>query len=153
MKKTPLTRRTPLKRSQKPLKKQTEWLRRCALKPRSTSKSAWEQRYQDAKVKDDTLQRPVDRPDLLLHRTNRLRLHPHHPFARIGDAILAYVYITKEKHEWCHANSKEAREQGWLQGPYDGRPVNPEAPRPWPEKSEESWPEKYKRKLDNKPAV
>ncbi len=120
MKKTPLRRSSPLKRSTKCT------LRKTRLKPMSKNKQGWVLLYKE--------------------RPKMKGMESHHVFGRLGNRMLAYLFITPELHKWIHANGREARRLGWLQGPYDGRPLDPNAPRPWDSECESSWPDEYKRK-------
>lgn len=143
MKKTPLRRKTPLK--QKSILKPSYLKKVARLKNKSVSRAQWDLRYRATHMADDTLQRPVDKPHLLLNKNNHLKIQRHHPFGRAKEAILCYVYISEELHTWCHANSTAARELGWLQPSYEAKPYDPNWPRPWPESCEVGWPLEFQR--------
>jgi len=120
MRKSPLKRKTQLKRSSKTLRKKR-------INPVSADKGKWLKLYREMRAKDPT------------------QLEAHHPFARKKEALLAYVLVSREKHREIHDNGKEAYAQGWLQGPYYGWPIDPNHPRPWSVHEEFRWSEKYKR--------
>lgn len=63
--------------------------------------------------------------------TTKHCLERHHPFGRKGKYLLIYCYIHSSTHEKIHCESTWAREAGWLQGPYEGRAIDPDAPKPW----------------------
>lgn len=155
MKKTPLRRKTPLKRagfkkkgildtahdklsqlSRKPKRK-----RRSGLRPVSKAKESWMKQYREMCRTDTPLQR--DENGRLMHKD---WLERHHPWGRIGERILAYVYITSELHEWIHAHSKEALSLGWLTPEYKGHVNSGKWPRPWSKQAEARWPASLKRK-------
>lgn len=136
MRKTPLVRRVPLKRSgpisSQSLQKKTSPKKRSLLKPRSKTRTAWDLEYRNAKLEDDSLQRPVDRPDLIFHKENFRKIQRHHVARRLGNRILIYLYVTTEFHAWIESHAKESRALGWLRNIGEGYPADPNQPRPWP---------------------
>lgn len=135
MKRTPLKRKTPMKRGCPRLKK-------TKLKGMSDRKKEFESAYRYAKFAAPSYVRTADKPFALERKDY---CDPHHPFGRVGDKILAFLWITKSKHEDIHDRGKKARADGWLHPPFWGMSLDPSWPRPWPEWAEEKWPEKYKR--------
>lgn len=122
MKKTPLQRHAPLKR-------------KTRLRPVSKSKDYWNARYEEAYLNDEVIQRCA------CCGTYRKTdwMERHHPRGRNGKNILFYVYLCGRwltmggcnKHVEIHDNGKKARREGWLQPSFDGRPDDPDAPKPW----------------------
>lgn len=92
------------------------------------------------------MQRPVDRPDEMWGKDNHYKIQRHHPFRRLGEAILAFVYITAQKHHEIEHNGTLSREQGWI---WEGDPKD-HVNRPWPEECERTWTEKFKRQPTTK---
>ncbi len=55
----------------------------------------------------------------------------HHVARRLGKRLLIYAFITPRLHRWIEANSKKAREIGWLRNVGQGYPVDKNQPQPW----------------------
>lgn len=125
MKRTPLVRKTPLKRATKCT------LRKSKLKPMSRGKSLWMALYKEACSRDGK-QADQDR---------------HHPMGRVGEYLLCYVVISKEKHREIHDRAKWARDVGWILSPFDGRPYEPTEYRAWWIEQEYHWPAQFKRPI------
>lgn len=123
MKRTQLRRRSGLKRG-------TSTLKRTRLKQMSDAKTDWSKKYESAKAK---------------HPPPMLGMEAHHPFGRIGERILCFIWVFRATHQAIHDRGIWAREVGWLQPPFDGRPMDNEYPRPWPKELECFWPPTYKR--------
>ena len=101
---------------------------RKKLRQVSKKKAQWNKLYKLAKEEDHFFQRCAkcnlgDRKE---------GLECHHPFGRIGKRILAYVYLCQRCHDWIHSNGRVARDLGWLQPEFDGRPPDQSVPKPWP---------------------
>jgi hypothetical protein len=122
MKSSSLKRKKPLKRSKIPLKK-------SKLSPVSKKRNEWLGRYRIS-IKRDSALGWIAMADCG-YWTQKIGLERHHPFGRSGKYIMIYCYINHSTHAKIHAESRWAREVGWLQGPYEGRPIDPNAPRPW----------------------
>lgn len=148
MKKTPLVRRTPLKKSLRRLRKTKikthgfPKLKKAKLSQVSSAKKLWLKKYGDAKSSWGCYVRPADASLSIEHKD---ACDPHHPFGRVGERILCFLWVTKQKHHDIHDNGTKARLHGWLHPPFWGMPLDLSIPRPWPIDYEESWPEKYKR--------
>lgn len=124
MRRTPLRRKTPLKSKGGSLKK-------TRLKQVSKGKSKWLELYAKAKEANPPPKSGMD---------------PHHPFGRIGERILCFVWISQDLHKRIHDNSSWAHEVGWLQPEFASRKSTGLEPRPWLKSEESNWPDKYKRK-------
>lgn len=125
MKRTPLKRKTPMKRSQKPLK-------RTPLKKQSQSKSSKEKRASYSKAKKEYME--FDRLNGFKHCCEKCKknvgienLDLHHKAGRTGSSINQYgemernltnkatfMAVCRTCHNWIHENPKESREMGWL---------------------------------------
>lgn len=71
----------------------------------------------------------------------------HHIFGREGIYLLAYLLIPSWQHIRIHGGErKQAMREGWLQPPYEGKPMDWNWPRPWDAAYEKDWPEELKRK-------
>lgn len=101
MKRTPLKRKTPLKRS-------------AAMNPMSPSKRAIQSRYKAA-VRD-AMHAQIGRIGFVACERccKTAAVEPHHPEGRIGDKILIIRLICRKCHKWIHENTKQARLDGWL---------------------------------------
>lgn len=102
------------------------------IKKVSDKHRAWESQYQQMHRADDPLQ--VAKCECCRGQVfHKNELERHHPYGRKRGWILVYVYICRKRHNWIHANGKEARRLGWLQPEYEGRErqstENP--PQPW----------------------
>ncbi len=123
MKRTPLKRKTPMKRSQKPMK-------RTPLKRQSQSKNAKEKRKGYATAKKEYMH---DRGSKKHHceRCEGLYgieyLDLHHKSGRAGSSVneegimernltnkATFMAVCRCCHDWIHRNPKESREAGWL---------------------------------------
>ena len=123
MKRTPLKRKTPMKRSQKPLK-------RTPLKKQSQSKSAKEKRKSYASAKKEYMhdrgseKHHCERCEGLFGITN---LDLHHKAGRSGSSEnehgtmernlinkATFMAVCRDCHDWIHRNPKESRKMGWL---------------------------------------
>lgn len=111
--KTPLKRKTALKKGKR-------------LAPQSPAKKRWLKLYQESVANDPILQRDAFSGKVVLKE----RLEIHHPFGRKNKYLLIYCYIDPSQHRWIHDHGGDARAQGWLQGPYEGKPLD-DRPRPW----------------------
>ncbi len=67
----------------------------------------------------------------------------HHPFGRLGERILAFVWVCGPCHQMIHDEGQQARAMGWLQPEFDGR--SGPAPRPWQAIREGRWPKSLQR--------
>lgn len=126
MKRVALKRKSWMKRGG-PLKKGSRGLRKTRLKPRSTKAASWTRRYIAQHRSDHATQRDALDGEL----RDKDSMDRHHPFGRKKHYILIYCYLTPACHEWIHAHGTLAREQGWLQPPYESRPYDPDWTRPW----------------------
>ncbi len=122
MKRTPLRRKTPMKRSQKPMK-------RTPLKRQSSSKSAKEKRKSYASAKKEYMEGRKNK-----HHCERCegligieRLDLHHKAGRSGSSEnelgemernltnkATFMAVCRNCHDYIHKFPKEAREKGWL---------------------------------------
>lgn len=113
---------------------------RARIKPVSDAKSKWLKLYREAKdnapaiVWCEMSGRPI----------SKFEAEAHHPFGRLRERILAFVWLSSSSHRAIHDDGKEARRQGWLQPQYDGS-KGKGAPRPWSREAEAEWPENLKR--------
>lgn len=123
MKRTPLKRKTPMKRSQKPLK-------RTPLKRQSQSKSAKEKRKSYATAKKEYMHGRAGKK----HHCERCegligidRLDLHHKAGRAGSSEneegvmernlinkATFMAVCRSCHDWIHRHPKESRENNWL---------------------------------------
>lgn len=55
----------------------------------------------------------------------------HHPYGHGGDNFYRGVLLCRDCHDWIHSRANEAYEHGWLQPEYRGFPPNPNHPKPW----------------------
>lgn len=122
--------------------------KRKKINPVSSKRRAWNEKYYAQVERDAEMQAPVDKPHLLYGKDNSYKIQRHHPFRRMGEAILAYCYLTTAHHTWVEDHGRESRELGWI---HDKDPDGTEK-RPWPESVEilHNWPEKYRRKENMK---
>ncbi len=144
----PIKRKTPLRRSRKPMKrvafKKGSALHGVSLlrhsrspkfkrsvpdevkcEPRKTQKD-WEAEYREQWHNDLPYQRCA-MTGKVMHKDSMER---HHVARRRGIRILIYVYLF-QKHRWIEDNAKKARAMGWLRNIGEGYPIDPEQPRPW----------------------
>lgn len=110
----PLTRRTPLRRSAKALRK-------SGLACVSDKKRDWLDLYQ--KKKDETLGLQ-GKCAACLNWFHSSKLEPHHPAGRANANILRFVWLCKKCHTWIHDHGKESREVGFLLPEFEGRKSN-----------------------------
>lgn len=134
MKKTPLIRRTALKRGKKGLKKSR--LRKMGL-----NKQSWTKLYTVQKKADGDYVRCAA-SGLLMHVSE---CDPHHPFSRHKEGLMAYLWISKAFHQHLHNFGTQSSKLGWIQPSHYGREQTPDSPRPWPQTAETNWPEKFRR--------
>jgi len=106
MKRTPIKRKTPLKRGNKPLK-------RTPLNPMSKNPNAVAKRSLYAKNKATYMK---DNPRCeICARKGKLDLH--HKAGRTGDNytnIATFMAVCRMCHDWIHSHPKESREKGYL---------------------------------------
>lgn len=117
MKKTPLTRRTPLKRSawirRKPAADAPK-LKRTPLKQVSDKKAAWNRKYHAAKAVR-MAEQVKEMGSTLCERCRLLRpVDGHHPGGQNGARIMRFLLICRPCHTWIHDNGAFARADGWL---------------------------------------
>ena len=111
MKRTPLKRKTPMKRNQKPLK-------RTPLKRVSQSKNAKAKRKSYASAKREYME-DRENPNHCERCEVELGikfLDLHHKAGR-GKNLSnksTFTAICRPCHDWIHAHPKDARETGWL---------------------------------------
>lgn len=125
MKRKPLKRKTPMKRSQKPMK-------RTPLKRQSSSKSAKEKRASYSKAKKEYME--FDRLNGVKHCCEACGKHfgienldLHHKAGRKGSSLnedgimernltnkATFMAVCRTCHDWIHKNPIESREKGWL---------------------------------------
>lgn len=119
MKRSPLIRRTPLKKVSK-------------------KRRDWNALYREAHEHDEPYQHCAH-CGIYQHKHF---LDRHHPHGRAGKWILEYVYLCGSflvaanksgcrKHVTIHDNGKQARKDGWLTEVYDGKPFDGSKTRPW----------------------
>lgn len=120
MKRSKLTRKTPLKKS-------LRRLRPSKLKQVSSDRAKWNQLYREQCQRDAPFQRCA-KTGQMLHKD---LLERHHVAGRLKNRILIYCYIISEFHRWCEDNSKEARILGWIRNERASYPKDDSQPRPW----------------------
>lgn len=122
MRKTPLNRRTPLRRG-------TKGLAKSRLSRMSPEKKSWMALYRaqvEAEEKAGFV-RCAESGELV-----RIEFRErHHVCRRLGHRIMIYVYITKGLHRWIEDNVKKAIEIGWIRKEGEGYPKDPNQFRPW----------------------
>lgn len=126
--------------SRKPVAQLTE-KKRKRINPVSSKRRAWNDKYFAQVEKDEAMQRPVDQPDKLYSKDNSYQIQRHHPYRRLGEHILLYVYVSSRLHTHIEDHGKWSREVGWIHD----HPPQPNDLRAWPASSEKHWPEKYRR--------
>jgi len=134
MKRSPIARKTPLKRGTKGLKK-------SRLRKASPEKQSWTKLYTARKKQDGQYVRCAA-SGLLMHVS---LCHPHHPFTRWKDGLMAYLWISKSFHDHLHKFGTQSYAIGWLHPQHYGRRADPSWPRPWGEIHEANWPERFRR--------
>lgn len=99
--KTPLTRKTPLKRTGK-------------LRPMSAKKKSMQTRYR--LYKENAMQRQINEQGCTHCERcgNPGPVETHHTQGRIGENLLTFRLVCDACHRAIHANGKKAREEGWL---------------------------------------
>lgn len=97
------------------------------IKPVSDKKAAWNKLYREKCDKDEMIQYCAATGEL----GTKAELERHHPYGRANANILRYIYITKAFHAEIHGNMKWAKQKGWIQPAYDGKPDNGNVPIPW----------------------
>lgn len=112
----------------------------------SSAKAEWKLLYATAKLLGSSYVRCAQ-SGLLMHKSEA---DCHHPWGRVGDRILAFVWISRTFHEHLHQFGKQSAALGWLQPAFRGGAYDPHYKRPWPQWAEEYFPQKYKR-LDTQP--
>ncbi len=136
MKRTPLVRKTPLRRSA------TCTLKKTKLKPMSSAKAEWKELYKERKRHFTSFVRCAA-SGLLMSKDD---CEPHHPFGQVGARIMAFLWVSKAFHRQIHDFGKQAYTIGWLQPEFRGAMHDDNWPRPWSESHESGWPDLYKRK-------
>jgi hypothetical protein len=111
MKRSRLTRKTPLKRGTVPLRK-------TRLRPVSLKKAEWRQLY---RMKWQAEARPVMLCQDCLGRFPLSMMHRHHPASQRGALIMVYVWICEECHTCIHDTGKVSRVLGKILPEFDGR--------------------------------
>ncbi len=117
--------------------------RKTPLRPVSCERTRWNSKYTRAKAHAPAF------PSCARCGASRLRDHmePHHPFGRLGERILAFVWVCGHCHDAIHDEGQQSRALGFLQPEFDGR--TGEVPRPWPIEAESRWPSSLKREAGN----
>lgn len=115
MKRTPLQRKTPMKRSTKPM-------RRVSVK-----REEWNRRYL-ASIESDADEQVCAITGMRAHKGHLTR---HHPKGRLNERIMFYFYVTASKHNEFHARGEWAREHGYILPEMSGRQSEPDTPNPW----------------------
>lgn len=118
-------------------------LKRTRLRPYSPEKNAWNHKYVKAKKAFPSAVHCA----CCHHLFHKDVLEPHHPFGRIKERILAFVWLCQPCHRIIHDEGKQARSLGWLQPQFDGR--EGETRRMWKQECEQNWPDNLKRKEDH----
>lgn len=102
MKRSRLTRRTPMKRT-KPLRKM------------SAKKASRMPMYRAMVKYEIELQRVrTNGPNVCLRCKEISDVEPHHTQDRIGDSLFVFVLICRRCHSWIHTHTKLSRKEGWL---------------------------------------
>jgi len=102
VKRTPLRRKTPLKRSGR-------------LRPMSKDKAAWNRLYVEEKRKRYEAQTADHGFNFCEHCNKPTQsLDPHHTQSRRNENILVFMLICRTCHDWIHAHPNAARELGLL---------------------------------------
>ncbi len=101
--------------------------RKKALNKVSAKKRRWMDQYVVQKIRGAEWQKCPH----CVGYAHKSMMEPHHPFGRVKERLLIYVWICKGLHQWIHDNGKVARELGWIQPQFDGRKADPSLPRPW----------------------
>ena len=116
-------KRSPLKRSTKPLK-------RSKLAPRSKKQATRIERYK-AMLKKHA--RPVWTCQKSGAKVPAEFIDFHHPYGRTGNNLFKVVALSRDAHDRIHSHPDEAYAQGWLQPEYRGNINNGNHPVPWDE--------------------
>lgn len=114
-------------------------MKRTRLRRQSPKRAQWMRRYCDRLAMDDEKQSCAR----CLKMAHKGHLERHHPFGRLNERLLAYVYLCHPCHENIHDHGAMSREDGWLQPEFDGR-SSANHHRPWNSKVELNWPENLK---------
>lgn len=120
MKRTPLRRLTPLKKSAKPLKK-------TKLKKMSKDKAGRMEQYRKQHESDPAM--VVDAQDG--RKRPKSRMQRHHVARRLGNRLLIYCYIQPGFHDWAETHVQQALKEGWIRKEGEGYAKDPNQPRPW----------------------
>tara|TARA_B100001939_G_C16927365_1_gene612338 strand:+ start:1707 stop:2051 length:345 start_codon:yes stop_codon:yes gene_type:complete len=113
MKRTPLKRKTPLKRG-------TSQLKRTPLNKVSKSKSSTERRNKYAKAKREYMHDRGSKKDYCERCEGKFgvdRLDLHHKAGRAGSKIYDkefFAVLCRSCHDEVHKYPKQSREEGWL---------------------------------------
>lgn len=137
MRRSPLTRKSHLKRGKSTLKK-------SRLKPVSSTRGSWLKAYEQSKKANQTNGYCRCAATGFLARVEQCDCH--HPFGRgTKDRMLSWVWLLKAEHEKVHLFPSQSFSLGWIQPTLRGLPHNDTHPRPWPKQAEGRWPESMKR--------
>lgn len=72
-------------------------------------------------------------------------LDPHHPFGKVNERILAYIYLCRSCHDTVHDFGKASELKGWLQPEFRSMKCLRERVIPWAIECEANWPDNLKR--------
>lgn len=110
----------------------------------SKEKRGWVKAYQAEKAKCHEFQFCA----MCGHGDHKAHMSPHHPMGKIGERILAFLWLCSYRGRMCHDaihdNGKQGRLEGWLQPEFDGRPLLGERIIPWRPLAEAHWPQHLK---------
>lgn len=135
MKNTPLRRTVGLKRGTKGLKK-------SKLRAVGLNRKPWDDQYKARKAADGDYVRSAF-SGIVLHR--KTQADPHHPFGKVRERILAYLWVEKDWHKHLHDFNNQSLALGWIQPQFRGAHNDGTHPRPWREEFEGDWPDSLRR--------
>lgn len=116
-------------------------MKRTPLKRQSAKKAQWTKQYCTRLVMDN----PKQACAWCGNAGNKDSFERHHPFGRLNERILAYLYLCHTCHETIHDFGKASSLKGWLQPEFRGMQCHGERVFPWRKECELNWPENLKR--------
>lgn len=116
-------------------------MKRSRLRRQSAKRAQWTKKYCTRLVMDAQRQSCADCGKI----GNKDSFERHHPFGRVNERLLAYLYLCHGCHKSIHDLGSLATSEGWLQPEFRGMQCHHERVFPWKKECELNWPENLKR--------
>lgn len=117
-------------------------MKRTPLKRQSAKKAIWSSKY----LTGIALDYPKQYCASCGRVGHKYYFERHHPFGRVNERILAYLYLCHKCHADIHDSGSWSTTLGWLQPEFRGMQCHGQRAFPWKKECELNWPENLKRK-------